>query len=570
MKLFRKIADETAGVLLLLAVALAALKFGAVSAVPEMPAIFPENITGFLLVGFPQSVSGIVSAGILLLEVFAGKRLSFDDASGRLAFCFGIAIPSVALLGAIDSPQSWLVGDYLAFFFSCGAFALAAKLYVGNDEKRKRFLFAATGVAALLVGTAALEQYFFGFARMRAFIASETARGVSYSAPMLAKIADDRVFATMTNPNVLAGFLLLTSPLGVVGAAKLGKRLFNDPRSGKICGIAAILFFGTVLLLTKTRGAFLAALLTLSLAVWLAPIKKIFKIAATALLAVAICAGAYFIQTRGRGFSSAQERISYLKTSWRITAHSPLAGGGWGSFFLDQMKYKTTSTDETPRDPHNVVLCFLTQCGIAGGLTIICALLLTLLCLWKMRSLDAWQCALFFGVAAFLLHSMVELNHLVPASWGLFGILAVAGTASPESAATSGESGLFNLSAALVLGVCTLFLSAQLLRRDYTYSRYCEAVARRNLQEEESRRLAAFAAAPDAPFLREFAGDAAWRRRDVETAEKFWLEAWRLSPTRPSLCRRLAAVAALRGDEEKARMWQIKARELFPSAPPNH
>ncbi len=567
MKFFRKIADKTAGALLLLAVALAALKFGTVAAVPEMPVIFPENLTGFLLTGLPQSVFGIVSAVVLLLEVLATKRVSFDGKSGKIALLFGFAIPLAAFLGAVASPLGWIVRDYLGYFFSCGAFAVATKFYIGNDEKKVRFLFAATGVAALLVSVAAIEQYFFGFARMRAFIASEMARGVSFSAPMLAKIADDRVFATMTNANVLAGFLLLTSPLGVVGAAKFGEKIFSDARSGKICAGFAAFLFGAVFLLTKTRGAFLAALLTFALAVWLAPLKKTLKIAATALLVAAICAGACYIKICGRGFSSAAERMSYLETSCRITAHSPLTGGGWGSFFLDHMKYKTTSTDETPRDPHNVIVSFLAQCGAAGALAVISAMLLTLVFLRRMKNLDAWHGALFFGSAAFLLHSMVELNHLVPASWGLFGILAVAGTTSQKEIPPTGKMIFFNFLFAFILGLCTLTLSLQLLRRDYTYSRYCEVVARQNLQEEKTWRCAAFAAATDAPFIREKAGDAAWRRHDVAAAESFWREAWRLSPTRPSLCRRLAAVAALRGDQEEVQMWQLKARELFPGDP---
>ncbi|GEM_PF-5535166 len=568
MKTLRQIADSSAGTLLCLVVALAAIKFGTLATLPETPAIFSDLIADYLFLTWPTSFFGIVAAVILLLEVLAGKSFPLDATAGKLAVLFGFLIAIGALFGAINSPQAWIVKEHIAYYASCGALVLGAKLYIGNDENRCRYLFISAGIAALLVCVAGIEQYFWGFARLRAFVAEEMTRGVFYSEPMLAKVNDSRVFATMTSANVLAGFLLLTAPLGVVAAAKFGERLYPKAYGKLIFGIAAAALTLSVFLLTKTRGAYLALLLTAELALWLAPCRKIWKFASLGVLLIVLVAGAWFIHKQGRGFSSLRERASYVQTAFRVTRQSPLVGGGWGSFSIAQMKYKTTPTDEVPRDPHNILLNMLSQCGILGVVPVALALSMAMIGLYRARRRSIWHTALFFGATAFLLHSMAEINHLVPGEWALFGVLAVAGTTAKEEHRASKGTTFAICSAALLLGIATLLMHFSLLKRDYAYSQYRKALDERNF-EEDFRRDAAIAAWQNSPVVYELAGDAAWRRGDRAGAEYFWRQAWEISPTRPSLCRRFAAVETAKGNSIEAQKWRNLAKELFPSDPAN-
>ena len=81
-----------------------------------------------------------------------------------------------------------------------------------------------------------------------------------------AKIADTRVYATFVSCNALAGFLLLLLPVAIWAAARWAER-FEPVRVSRILfPVIAGGILAAVLLMTKGRGAFLAAILTLGAA----------------------------------------------------------------------------------------------------------------------------------------------------------------------------------------------------------------------------------------------------------------------------------------------------------------
>ncbi|MCQ2378201.1 MAG: O-antigen ligase family protein [Victivallaceae bacterium] len=564
MRFFRTVAEDISGALIVSATALAALKFGTLAALPEEPAFFPRTAMEFIVAGFPASSFGIVAALALLTALLSGRTTDFDGGSGRTAALFAFVFPAAALVGAVNSLRSWIVADYLHHFIAVGALVLAAEIWSRNRPERKNALFFAAAAGCIAVALAALDQYFFSLDATRALVREEMSRGVHYSEAMLAKLYDDRVFATMTSANILAGFLLLGAPVAVVAAYEAAKK-FSPRAAFAAAAIAGTLMFA-VFLLTKTRGAFLAAILTALFVCWTGQCAKKYKILAAVAAVAVIATGGYYIQTYGRGFSSAAERTGYVSTVAAVAAEHPVAGGGWGSFFIEHMKRKTSATDETPRDPHNVVLSFVAQCGIPAGLAVGVALGCVVLRLYRRRKNSPWNGAVFVGATGFLLHSMIEINHMAPGSFALLGILAVAAADNDADAKRRRGENFFR-AAGMILAVAALLLSRGLMRRDLAFTRYVEAVESGDETAAHARLPGMLAAAPDAPFVREAAGDAAWSRGRFGEAESFWREAWKLAPDNPATCQRLALAARRRGDEKEAEQWEKKERELFPSRP---
>ena len=109
-------------------------------------------------------------------------------------------------------------------------------------------------------------------------------------------------------------------------------------------------------------------------------------------------------------------------------ADHPLSGVGLGEFFPWYLRLKPVDAEVT-RDPHNILLSFLSQAGVLGGLAVVLLFLLPWVAatfMERRRGGAALYAASIGAVAAWMTHSMFQFNELIPgtlyfaAAGGLF------------------------------------------------------------------------------------------------------------------------------------------------------
>lgn len=258
----------------------------------------------------------------------------------------------------------------------------------------------------------------------------------------------ERIFATFTSPNLLAGYMLLIVPLSI-GYAVYGKRWWS-----RTVGLLSALLGVTALVLTFSRGAYIAALVGLVLTGFLLArlrgegipgrtivmgtlvgVGVLVTLAAVSWLA----SGNTFAYTGlvGGAVSSMEGRLDFWRGAFEMIARSPWLGMGLGSFATALPAFQEGSSYS--RYAHNVYLQAFAETGLVGGVVFV-SLLSTVVCVVLRRVMsqaDRIGVAAAVGGIAWLIQNGVDYGYYIPVAglgfWTLMG-LAVAGrdTSGPE------------------------------------------------------------------------------------------------------------------------------------------
>lgn len=566
------------------------LKFGSLAVLPEATSFYPGDLFSWLIINWPAHSFGIFSGVALFaaLVVFAPGMRPLRTSGGATALLWSFGLVLVSLIGWINAATiDYAVGETI-HLAGIGAYVLAVRLWLRNRPEERRWFCAALAAGACWLIYSGLSQYFVGFAETREFVEKQIAEGIPISHVMVAKINDDRVFATFVSCNVLAGYLLLLLPVTLYAVWRFAGH-FEPVRLSRIL-LCGLVFSGlvAVLLLTRSRAAFLAALLTAGAFAMTLPKRRIYRCIPVIVLALAIVGGAIYIHRAGRGFGSMAERVDYLRSSVKMIAEKPLAGHGWGGFFYRHMELKTTGTDESAHDPHNLVMAFASQTGVIGGAVALAAVLLPLFWLGRRifrrggeetpeEGADGFARAVFWGECAFLLHAHMDVDLQIPASMAAAGAMLVA--ALPEASAQMAARGRRRwllVAAGMLLAAVAAMGNILWLRAEMAYDRLI-TLARPQSAQDRLRPVSdaevvkalreAVVLRPGSPFPWEIAGDYFWSRRDGAMAEKCYREAARCTPDRPSLYRRFFDLEMARGNRAAAAKHLRRMLELFPSNP---
>lgn len=566
------------------------LKFGSLAVLPEATSFYPGDLFSWLIINWPAHSFGIFSGVALFaaLVVFAPGMWPLRTSGGATALLWSFGLVLVSLIGWINAATiDYAVGETI-HLAGIGAYVLAVRLWLRNRPEERRWFCAALAAGACWLIYSGLSQYFVGFAETREFVEKQIAEGIPISHVMVAKINDDRVFATFVSCNVLAGYLLLLLPVTLYAVWRFAGH-FEPVRLSRIL-LCGLVFSGlaAVLLLTRSRAAFLAALLTAGAFAMTLPKRRIYRCIPVVVLALAIVGGAIYIHRAGRGFGSMAERVDYLRSSVKMIAEKPLAGHGWGGFFYRHMELKTTGTDESAHDPHNLVMAFASQTGVIGGAVALAAVLLPLFWLGRRifrrggeetpeEGADGFARAVFWGECAFLLHAHMDVDLQIPASMAAAGAMLVA--ALPEASAQMAARGRRRwllVAAGMLLAAVAAMGNILWLRAEMAYDRLI-TLARPQSAQDRLRPVSdaevvkalreAVALRPGSPFPWEIAGDYFWSRRDGAMAEKCYREAARCTPDRASLYRRFFDLEMARGNRAAAAKHLRRMLELFPSNP---
>ena len=573
----RQFLKNISGSFIVLLAFLLPVKFGSLAVMPEAAGFFPEDFFSWAIINWPSSSFGIFSGLALLAALVSFGVPDFSTKRGITALLWCFALPLAGWVGAINSSVPFYAEGEICHLLSVSAFCGAVWLMLANDPEEvwKKRLTAGLAFGVLLLCFSGLRQYFFGFAEMKEFIADQQAKGIAVSSVMLAKVADTRVYGAMVSANILAGFLLLTVPLCVVVFGRMGKHFEPEKISVRLFICVMLIPAVAVFLMTKTRAAFLCALITVMICFFTLKFSKKLKVLFAALILCAVIGGAVYIKVAGRGFGSFSERVDYMRTTAIMLPEKPLAGHGWGGFFYRHMKEKTTSTDESAHDPHNVFTSFILHSGLPAGLLASAAFCFPLFVLFRRRKeFSLEDKAVFWGSVAFTLHCCCDINMQVPACLAGAGMLFI--MAVPDEkiklppAHFAARITVFILLA--LLGVFSLYRNQRCLKGDVTFTRFFdllhtpqggvfdEPAILRSWQELEKLRK-------DHPFACNMLGDYFVAKGDIFRAEQLYNESLKRDPDRPAVYMRLADIALKRYDFDKAEELRKKAHSLFPTHP---
>lgn len=333
--------------------------------------------------------SGFLGLGAVLWlakMIIAGK-LDFKHTP------FDIGIGLLVLLSAAsiwNSPDRGF--SFYNFYNLMGRYVLIYYLVVNNINsaaqiKRIIWVMLASATVVTLYG---FYQYLYGLK----FSANEWVDGEQF--PDL-KI---RVFSTMKNPNLLAGFLVTMMALG----ASMGYKA--DRMKGKIIFFGLVAMFGACLLLTYSRGAWLSLLAVIGVYGILCN-RKIFWL--LILLPIAMLCGHDAVLERIMSIINPTDTSSTLRLAlWESTIamimDKPILGIGWGSYWLVYPEYDffVNNADVKIFHAHNMYLNIAAEIGIPGLLVFLSIMyghVRLALAVFK-GVFESWSSGLMLGIIA--------------------------------------------------------------------------------------------------------------------------------------------------------------------------
>ncbi len=593
MNNFREKLFNITSIIWLILLFIAPLKLASITGLPEMASTFTMTPMEMLIINWPAMLFIPISASLLLLTVFTASY----SAANRKVLLYSLswfALPFVAMLGAINASTKDFVYIQIVYISGLGAFAMASSIILQSKPELKHIAAGVITTSTVIVCLLGIQQYFGGmqdtidFIKMRQLYYGAQSSGDPGAINCF--LADKRIFSTFSLPNSLAGYLLLTGPLCMYSCL-CGCNRIEPVKTSRLIFLpimAAILL--TTFVMTRSRAAILCLGATVALFLMLYPLSLKFRIAIITFFVACFIGGIIFISLSHRGFSSIETRLDYYLVCLKIFLKHPLTGTGWGDFFHDYMKLKSIYHHEAPHTPHNFILSFASQTGICG---LLLSGVILIYPIWnKIRnklfeknsitSIFTFKNCALFGLTAWTLHSMLDLNLQIAPSAGyaaLFGIMLL----SPERVEKKNE---FKINKKILFagipiiaatGILILISSIILLRNEFEYSKLRDLCIPTGKTREEQAAMTPEAVRiqlmktikvmPYSPFPWETAGMYMFCTGDLYSAQQFMQKAAELSPERASFYFQLYRIKKLLGAKKDAEKNLMKARELFPQNP---
>ena len=389
------------------------LKFGMMAGLPETATAMPSSFMELIYFSWPYFTFSLFSAallgGVIIYEVLSYEEFKLNDSFPlAISWCLLLFSSLIGFIGAstLDFP---LIQLNLLLGIAC--LVLAAHQILAARPSLRIWYVNAIVASTLLVALMGLNQYFAGFNDTLNYVYSkEMATGVKVSGNMLSRLRETRVFATFSICNSLGAHFVLTIPLCawamlsksstlktvvttlVLFALYISPSLhltgtgffilaftsltvtaltltrFPETKKRMISIVVLLPTLGIMLFVfrhTNSRGAFLAAAAAIFAVAAMAPLKAKTKLMGAA-LALLCVVPFFFTDILARSLKSMYFRFDYFLAALKMFAAHPFVGVGWGDFFHEYMHLKQVPGSESPHTPHNFILSFASQTGVAG------------------------------------------------------------------------------------------------------------------------------------------------------------------------------------------------------------
>ena len=316
-------------------------------------AIFAES---FFLALSPTIAAAAVMFGVITWFL----RKQIDSRYKMISLPFDVPVALFLLIGAasvfLSSARSFdLIYNYCTMVGMYGLTYLIVGQTIRTPAQVKQML-QALFASAMLVVLCGFFQFLFGV----------DVADIKWTDPEVFPELRKRVFSTLENPNVLAGYLdvFICLTLGLLARAQ--------NRAQKIVLIVVILLFAACLAMTYSRGAFL----TLAVVFAVYGLLKDWRILIlfAAVTGIIIFNDATFTHRILSAFTGSDSSVGVRVGIWVSTiamiSDHPFAGIGWGAyqFVYPQYNYYVADPNIIIYHAHNIYLHHAAEIGIVGAL----------------------------------------------------------------------------------------------------------------------------------------------------------------------------------------------------------
>ena len=369
----------------------------------------------------------VTTISILILYSIWLLELMFKQAQLPARFLFRAGLPLFVYLTfnivSLAAAQDIRLSSFKIFFL-IEMFLLYIYI-VGTIRTQKDVLFIVTVLMIGLVAEGLIIIYAKHIGQSITIIRGIEAHVFGYNA---------RIGGTLGNPNVTAGYLsLLIAPT-------IGILMTRINRFYKSLALLAFSFGVIALILTYSRGGWIATILSLALLFCIAWYQGKFPLkSAIFIVTLASVCWVYFqepirARTQGDHYGSTKVRIHMMQRAFRIILDKPIFGVGTNNYSVFLKQYESVRRFpgiESNAVVHNKYLLVWAETGIGGLAAFIWFLLTTLhqgWQVWKFKDPFLSPLALGFTVAIIgqMVHMLVDIFHvrcLVQILWLSAGLI---------------------------------------------------------------------------------------------------------------------------------------------------
>lgn len=301
---------------------------------------------------------GLVFAGFFLGRLYRGQWQSVRNCRQAGTWTSLLFVSSIALSAVCGLPglaHEKIRGVYFVSVYF--GFYLFLMVWMVSGRRRR------SALSALLCSTVLVSL----FAILQALV-----RGYTPLYPRMYELLttewQGRPPSTLPGPNALAGYLNLILPFAIACYLLSGERRWK-----RISGVTVAVGILS-LVLTQSRGGYLAFAVTVMFAIW--HFGSTYKRRIAFLLAAAVMAAALYavlLQWNPRHFAEFEDDQSTLSrvilwyTAWNLFLSSPVHGIGFGTFSSISDQYLPTIYDMPEGlGVHNIYLELLAESGVIG------------------------------------------------------------------------------------------------------------------------------------------------------------------------------------------------------------
>lgn len=583
------------------------IKFGLISGMPDAPLFYSDSFLNYLFMTWPMPVFIFLCGFLLFLSLFSGRifKLFREKHNSNFSNKASVFIPVFLVLllllstitGFADASVKAYAWNETAYCLGLFAFTIHISVTLFYSSKKMRFYYySALFLSFLWILYVSYEQLFAGFEQMQKYLGKMKDGGVNLPSEFKTRAFQTRVFATFFISNSLAGYLVLVFMPLILFLWECCDRI-HPPKVSRLIFIPLFILAGlSVIYFTGSRGAVLSFLLSSFAVFYLMPIRMKYKISVFLFMFLSGFVLFYFVQKVNKGsfmaavFTRGDYFLSALKMFWE----KPFSGEGWGDFLHRYQTVKMLETSEAPRSPHNMILMFASQTGLAGMISSIIFIFLPIVFFVRkfykkqyknFSQIPFFYLALFWAWIAWAMHSMLDFDYKVP------GIMAIVLFILPQIIKYSLDNSecsnefyehnrkkyAFITNAAVFIVICFTFFAAYFIYQRETalfnLQKYTKTFLIKNplnqtvhsFYDIQNAYKNALRIMPESPFTYSEMASYFLRKNSLQEAEDFAEKALERNPERPSYYYRLYKIKFLLGKHKEAQAYLSEAQKRFPN-----
>lgn len=353
------------------------IKFASFVSAPEGGALYWSDPLSLVFIAWPLPVFMMASPlllGLTLAAAVSRRDMPLCPPLVRYAALWCI-LGGESALGLVNASCMGYPPQMIAHTLSLACYALSLAILLSGRRGFARMLTGSLVLGGVLSLCSGMYQYWYGFEALREHIQTRTAAGGREIADgMAVRIGEGRVQADFNSCNVYGAYLAALLPFLTVLFWRFGNERVSPPKlSRRLFG--GLAFTVTLFLLVKTdsRGAVFSLLAAGAAVFFFSRLPRKWKLAGAGLLFLGVAGLAAMIWL-GRGALSMYVRFDYVQAAARMMFEHPVTGTGWGDFLHDYPILRLWRDKEAPHSPHNMVMLFGSQCGVAGFLAALAVL----------------------------------------------------------------------------------------------------------------------------------------------------------------------------------------------------